>query len=317
MSAALDAVAKNTLIQPTPVATPEPAAPQRAETQFAPKPGMPASGEDAAPLPKAAAARPRLIGIVAVVGVALFVVGGLTIALATQPATPTVTATATATRTPTSTPEPPTPTATPTPPPTDTPTPEPPRAIAALPASVFTGPAAGCREIAIVRVGESVTILGRSAIGRWLYVRTDGGVEGFVYVERFEWSGAFDELAVVSASRCSVTPTSAPRPTATSASGSLAYIGIEFYPIPDEPNGHCNPPGYTLLIRGVGTQGPFDYYVDNQIVARQESGENAVGYAYRYPATGQQNVVVTGKVRARDGRFSDPVTLFLRRPSCP
>ena len=252
--------------------------------------------------------------VLALLAILLLALGGTIVLSAPGPlptATPTSTLTPTPTRTPTRTP-----TATITPTLSETPTPELTRATAILSASVFSGPDASCREAAIVRVGESVIVLGRSAIGRWLYVRTDRGQEGFAYLERFELPVEFEGLTSVPANRCS-TPTPTPSPSPTPPAGPLPFIGIEFYPIPDEPNGHCSPAlGYTLLIRGVGALSPFDYYIDGQLVAQQHSGAIALGYEYRYPTTGQQTVTVTGQVKARDGRLSDKVTLFLKRPSC-
>jgi len=51
-----------------------------------------------------------------------------------------------------------------------------------------------------VAVGESVTVLGRASSGNWLYVRHQGGTEGFVWLPYFSWSGDLAALPTRQAS---------------------------------------------------------------------------------------------------------------------
>jgi outer membrane protein assembly factor BamD (BamD/ComL family)/uncharacterized protein YraI len=109
--------------------------------------------------------------------------------------TPTPTHTPTATDTPTATATPtktftPTPTNTPTDTPTITPTP-PVEATANQAVSIFDQPDATTgTELAQVRAGETVTVLGITANGNWLRVRHANSVEGWAAENRFNWPGS-------------------------------------------------------------------------------------------------------------------------------
>ena len=70
-------------------------------------------------------------------------------------------------------------------------------AIALEPSSIFIAPDAGAQELAIVAAGETVSVLGRSESGNWLFVLNDDFVPGFVFVERFDWDGDFEALPLV------------------------------------------------------------------------------------------------------------------------
>jgi hypothetical protein len=130
----------------------------------------------------------------------------------TEPPSPTASSTATSTHTPTVPPTrtpPPTATATPT----ATPTPALPRAIADVSASLFKSPSAESEELAIIGSGESVEIKGRADewdYGRWLYVITKQGDEGFVYEPRFEHQALWDTLQVIEVERTEIKLVSTP-----------------------------------------------------------------------------------------------------------
>jgi hypothetical protein len=221
------------------------------------------------------------------------------------------------------TPAPPTPTATPTVVPTDTPTPEPtqvpatpvpasteaPRAVAHDAAGVFASPNSTASLIGSVKPGQAVTVIGRSSAGNWLYIQTDSGVRGFAYQPLFDWGGDFQSLPPIAAPIIA-TPVA---PTAQlQATPSSDFIGIDFYPIPGDVNGHCAPaPGYTLQISGLGELSPFEYFIDGVLVYK---GSGVFGYEYHYPGS-KPNAQVIGTVKARDGRSVEQ-RLFLRRPNC-
>jgi len=108
----------------------------------------------------------------------------------------------------------PTPTATPalTPTPTFTPTPTPTLskvAVANQEAAILAAPDAESAVLGFVKVGESVTVLGRSVTGSWLYILGAAGVEGFVYQLYFDWPG---DLAALPTRRPTVTVTVTPAP---------------------------------------------------------------------------------------------------------
>jgi hypothetical protein len=221
------------------------------------------------------------------------------------------------------TPAPPTITPAPTVVPADTPTPEPtpvpatpmpastsaPRAVARDNAGVFSSPNSNATLIGSVQSGQGVTVVGRSSAGSWLYIQTDAGVRGFVYQPLLDWAGDFQGLPPIAAPTI-VTPV-APTPQ-LQATPSSDFIGIDFYPIPGDANGHCSPaPGYTLQISGQGELAPFEYYIDGVLVYK---GSGVFGYEYHYPGS-QPNAQVSGTVKARDGRSVEQ-RLFLKKPNC-
>lgn len=86
--------------------------------------------------------------------------------------------------------------------PTATPTPQ--RAVASISASLYKGPSAHTKELDIIAPGESVEIVGRSdewQYGRWLYVRTEEGNEGFVDEPRVVYTATWASLPVVEVDR--------------------------------------------------------------------------------------------------------------------
>ena len=120
---------------------------------------------------------------------------------------PTHTPTATQTRTPS-------PTATASP----TPAPVLPRAVAKRSASLFKGPSAQTEELDVVGLGESVAIKGRSdewEYGRWLYVVTAKGSEGFVAEPRFEYTSTWRTFSIIYVDRSELVAVSTPATSPT------------------------------------------------------------------------------------------------------
>ncbi|MBN1933109.1 MAG: protein kinase [Anaerolineae bacterium] len=156
---------------------------------------------------------------------------------ATPASTPTPAPTATATQlpTPTETAMPvPTPTRTSTPTETPTPTQTPlPQAKIIQASTVYAGPQVGTQERAIVNPGEMVDVLGRAderRFGRWLYVRTAGGVEGFVYEPRVTHTADWESLSIVDSEAKVLTPSPTPSPVCPTdlvvSSGRLQIVQI-------------------------------------------------------------------------------------------
>ena len=109
------------------------------------------------------------------------------IAVLSETPDPTATATATATNTPNPTNTPtPTPTSSPTPTATITPIPEETTLITAVSsATIFQNPDETSEQLTFVAVGEKVTILGKSENEKWLLVKNDDDIEGWVWGELF------------------------------------------------------------------------------------------------------------------------------------
>jgi len=62
-------------------------------------------------------------------------------------------------------------------------------AICKRAAAIFAQPNAESAVLGYVKVGESVTVIGRAASGSWFYVGNDAGKEGFVWSLYFDWLG--------------------------------------------------------------------------------------------------------------------------------
>jgi hypothetical protein len=222
----------------------------------------------------------------------------------TSAAMPTASTTAapTATQTPIATSTPP---AISTPAVTLAPTPVSRLAIANTAAAIFLRPESASPQLGSLAAQTSVTITGRSVVGNWFYIQTPKGLRGFVYGPYFDWSGDPKSLPVVAAPiGPAASPAATPRPVERS-------ITLDFYPL--DPNGYCNSdgfPAYQLFMRGQGSIGPFQYYIENQFVG---SGGDQLIYAYVFTQPGQ--TFITGRVTVDDGR-SATKKILLSRPAC-
>ncbi|MBX3057411.1 MAG: protein kinase [Anaerolineae bacterium] len=151
--------------------------------------------------------------------------------------TATPTASPTATNTPTNTPtSTTTPTFTPTHTPTNTPTITPKPTVAATAnqaASILDDTEATATELAQVRAGETVTVLGITANGNWLRVRNVAGVEGWVAENRFNWAGS--GVPVLNPGEISPTPES--QTTALDAATIFCGPDVTYQAVKDIPAG--------------------------------------------------------------------------------
>ncbi|MBN1812114.1 MAG: protein kinase [Anaerolineae bacterium] len=208
------------------------------------------------------------------------------------------------TRTPTSTPTPATPSATSTS--TSTPTPtliSDTEATVSHPngASIFAAPDANSQVLGSVSAGEIVEILGRSAYGRWFYVRNARGVEGFAYRDRFKWSGQFESLPIK-------TPISPP-PVAPPASGITQPLEMDLWDLPD---GRCSGGVWyrRVYIAGHGGDGAYTYYWKGEKLA----GPTGEGYTFEVHSTGGA-LIGAGRVDSGDGQKVER-DLYISPPSC-
>jgi len=213
---------------------------------------------------------------------------------------PTATSTATPTRTPTPTPTTPTPTPTPAVP-TSLPTPSN-LATAIQGASIYAAPNVNSQTLGSVSRGEQVTVLGRSAVGEWYYVRDDQGVEGFVYVGRFEWPGDYESLPVKGP--VSVTP--ATRVSSTPQT----LLQMDLWDLPDTEKCEGGVWYKSVFIQGHGGNGVYTYYWNGEKLV----GPTGERYTFEVHSTGGA-IIGTGKVVSGDGQQIER-DLYVRAPAC-
>ena len=197
---------------------------------------------------------------------------------------PSSSPTPTSTRTPTVTD-----TASPSPTPTTTPTSDN-TATAERGAGIFAAPDANSETMDSVSAGERVTVLARSAVGEWFYIRDDQGVEGFVYAPRFEWSGDYESLPV----KESPSYTRTPRPTTVTSGGELT---MDLWDLPDTARCHGGAWYKNVYIEGHGGDGTYTYYWNGEKLA----GPISTSYTFEVHSTAGA-VIGTGKVVSGDGQ---------------
>jgi hypothetical protein len=214
-------------------------------------------------------------------------------------ATPSLTPTVTATRSPTPTTTP-SPTRTPSPTPTPTRIPYPP-ATALQGSSIFVAPDSSSLELGAVAVEEQVSVLARSAVGQWFYVRNDAGVEGFVYAPRFEWVGDYESLPVTSG----VTPAPATLP----AGPPYASLEMDLW---DIGSGWCSGGMWykSVYVQGWGGNGSYTYYWDGERMA----GPTSESFTFEVHSVGAA-IIGTGKVVSGDGQTVER-DLYIRVADC-
>ncbi len=222
--------------------------------------------------------------------------------LPTDTYTPTATAVPTQTPTsqPTATPSPPaTPTAelTQTPQPSDT-------ALVTSPSSLFTKPDTASTEVAILRVGDEVTVIGRSSNSNWYYVRDEDGNTGYIFNDLVHWEGNVAELNVVYPR---LTPETSPTAAESSAETPLK---LNLWGLPGTVA--CGTGGNWseyIFIEGVGGSGVYTYYWNGQKVGGPTSDD------FSFPVSGSAGPIQgTGKVVS--GSQSQSKELFLPHPDC-
>ncbi len=232
---------------------------------------------------------------------------------ATPTHSPSFTKTSTGTPTPTRRP-----TDTPTPTSTLTVTPAPPgEALCTDAAAIFPAPRADSAALGYVAVDESVTVIGRAADGRWLYVRDDDGVEGFVWLPYFDWPGDINALPPITP-----TVTVAPRtPTSTPTLSSPLPLSMDFWPVPDNPT-RCvgNTWVWTLMIRGQGGNQVYTYYLDDELLAGPleqdyETPKDELVHVFDVRGACGAARIVVGRVESGDGQSVER-SLFLDSPAC-
>jgi hypothetical protein len=169
-------------------------------------------------------------------------------------------------------------------------------------ASIFAVPDVNSQILGGVSAGEQVTLLGRTTVGQWYYIRDDQGVEGFVYAPRFEWSGDYQSLplrtpvATLSTATISGTPSSA--------------LEINLWDLPGTEKCEGGIWYKSIFVQGVGGNGIYTYYWNGEKIA----GPTNQPYAFEVHSTGGA-IIGTGKVVSGDGQQIE-INLYVREPDC-
>ena len=168
-------------------------------------------------------------------------------------------------------------------------------ATALLASSLFDAPNTEAQELTFVSAGDSVSVLGRSQLGNWLYVRDAAGVEGFAYGPRFDWAGDWNDLPVVSGE-------SGGGDTAVSSAqcdpGGCPALTLDIYPLPGtrcEAGTHYR----TVFMRGQGGDGQYTYYWNEEKMA----GPTSDGFGFEISSSDGATVIGRGQVVSGDGQI--------------
>ncbi|MFZ1401356.1 MAG: protein kinase [Candidatus Promineifilaceae bacterium] len=182
------------------------------------------------------------------------------------------------------------------------------QATALLSSSLYAEPDSNAQEITFISVDETVTILGRSELGEWLYVQNEAGEKGFVYSPRLDWSGDFAALPIVTGT--AVSPLSSPNPNSSCSGAACPTLTLNLYPLPGT-RCETNAKFRTVFIEGSGGNGSYTYYWNNQRVG----GPIAAGFAFEVSSSDDSAVIGTGKVVSGDGQVKE-MELFVGNFSC-
>jgi hypothetical protein len=189
-------------------------------------------------------------------------------------------------------------------------------AIALQPSTIYVLPSVNSTEIGLVKVGDQVIILGRSTSGNWYYIRNDTGTaEGYVARDRFQWTGDFSALAVVTQTGWGpgttpvVNPTLMRTPISTiSASENLT---LDLWSMPS--TGKCLPNGtwkITVFMSGHGASGIYTYFWNGE----QKSGP--ISDSITFDIIGNSNRIL-GTGRVISAKLVIEKALIINRLSCP
>ncbi len=171
------------------------------------------------------------------------------------------------------------------------------------PSSLFAEPSTSSNEVAIVAVGERVLPLARTDNSRWLYVRTEQFVQGYIFVTRVEWAGDIEDLPLQS-------PTVLPTPAAD-CTGSCPLLELDAYPL---ENGRCADGLYyvTIYMEGHGGNSVYRYFWEN----KQIVDETSDSFIFEMPVPEGQIILGTASVRSGDEQLAKR-PLQISGNSCP
>ena len=106
----------------------------------------------------------------------------------------------------------------------------------------------------MVGIDETVTVLGRSRSGTWLYVRNRDGDAGFIFGRRVLWDGDVDTLPIRETS---------------GASGTSAALELDMWPLPGTVRCDNSGSGWTqqVYFNARGGNGRYTYIWNGVAVA--------------------------------------------------
>jgi len=174
-------------------------------------------------------------------------------------------------------------------------------------AGIFGEPNAESEKLGGVVEGEQVCVLGRSAIGRWLYIRDNQVVKGFVYAPWFNWQGDYESLPVIE----TTTPSAHNSPTPPVVKTYCPPLTMSLWENPG--TGQCSDGGVwdkSIYICGHGGDGNYTYYWNGEIVGGPTS-DNLSFNVHSVDAA----IIGIGKVVSGDGQVVEQ-ELYVHVPDC-
>ena len=177
-------------------------------------------------------------------------------------------------------------------------------AVALLSSSIFDYPDTDAQELTFIGVGDVVNVIGKSELGNWLYVKTDEGIEGFIYSPRLEFAGDLDALPIKTSSSTFV-----PR-TADCDDAGCAPLTMDAYPILGT---RCEGDNRyrTVYLSGQGGDGRYTYYWNGEKLA----GPQSEGFGFEVNGGDDGRVIGMGKIVSGDGQTVE-TELFIDDFSC-
>lgn len=168
------------------------------------------------------------------------------------------------------------------------------QAVAKESASIYNGTDSSCAQLGIINKGESVTVLGRSAEGTWLYAIDSREVKGFISLSRLNWLGNFDTLPIFPSPACTPQP-----PANTTTPDNYPSLGVDLWALPDTASCKGGKWHVLVFIRGQGGNGIYTYYWNDIKVAGPLINDGAT---FQVSNAGG-GIIVTGKVSSGDGQI--------------
>lgn len=173
------------------------------------------------------------------------------------------------------------------------------------PASIFSGPGIGnYTEITFLNIGETITIIGRSANNSWLFIETNEGVKGWVSERRLSYTGSIIQFKVTS----EIIPIT-PSPIFLTST-LLPYdekLSFDFWHLPGKSSCSGDEWMQTIFMHGHGDSGIYTYYIDGKKIV----GPTSDSYTHELRGrTSGDSVTITGLVVATSGKQIERVMIF-------
>jgi serine/threonine-protein kinase len=221
------------------------------------------------------------------------------------------------------------PTLSPTQPPVDTPTAATPTsgpttpitniAIALLPSSIYELSGTSSCELAYIKSGEQVTVLGRALSDSWLYIQNSNGTaEGYVSRNRFQWAGDINTLQIITRAGsgiCVSTNTATPSIPLDGTAKPLEGLTFDLWTLPKTAK--CLPNNQweiSVFMSGHGGSGMYTYYWNGEYKGGPTASTNFT-FELIVSGTGRR-IQGVGRATSTDGQQRES-TLLVNVPVCP